>query len=403
MPRLAARVPHPDAPLIEIELLQLFDLLYETHSVTASAQRLGLSQPTMSIRLAKLRDRLRDPLFVRTPDGMQPTPRADTLIGATREAIAAMRRIAADEAPFDPAASSRRFRICMTDASHITLLPRLLEHVRARAPGASLEAKRIDEHTAAMLQSGAADLVLGYVPWLDSGFYQQALYTQDWVCLVAADHPRIGRVLDLQRYREAGHIGIAGGTGTELLDEAFVLARLERRIVLELPGFLGLAAIVSTTDLVATLPRMIGETLARAGGLAVHPAPGWTGPTLVHVLLARLSGLSGVGGVAGSPQGCGDKICSPQIGETCNTCPQDCGQCPPGCGDGSCTPMIGETCNTCPQDCGPCGGCTHDECTVGTALVVNVPGSPKGAVECLEAVVDVVPHAVALLADERPH
>ena len=241
--------------------------------MSRAAERLGLSQPTVSIWLRKLRRDLHDPLFVRTPAGMQPTPRADALIVTAREALESLRRLSAGEPEFSPATAQRRFRICMTDASHITLLPQLLAHVRSIAPQVRLEAARIDGDTARLLQSGEADLALGLIPWLDSGFYQQALFPQDWVCLANSRHPRIGKTLSLRAYKEEGHIGIVSGTGSVLLEGALKRRRIERRVLLELPGFLGLPAIVSTTDLIATLPRHIGETLAKTSGLSVFACP----------------------------------------------------------------------------------------------------------------------------------
>jgi DNA-binding transcriptional LysR family regulator len=261
------------AGLLDVNLLRLFDLLHSTHSVTRSAEQLSLSQPTVSIWLAKLRKQLNDPLFVRTAAGMQPTPRADELIGPAREALEALRSLTSRGAAFDPGTSTRRFRICMTDASHVTLLPQLLAHVRALAPGVSLEAARIDGQTAQALQAGDADLALGFVPWLEAGFYQQALFPQGWVCLTNPQHPRVGRQLTLRQYKDEAHIGIVAGTGAQLLADTLERHRIVRRIVLELPGFLGLAAIVSTTDLIATLPQHIGETLAAASGVMVHPCP----------------------------------------------------------------------------------------------------------------------------------
>lgn len=216
---------------------------------------------------------MQDPLFVRTPGGMAPTPQADALIGPCREILESLRRFVAWEIAFDPATAQRRFRICMTDASHITLLPRLLAHVRAQAPGIRLEAAGIDGNTERALESGEADLAIGYVPWLGGGIYQQQLYQQDWVCLTNRHHPRVRGRLGLKQYRSEGHVAIESGTGAQLLEQALARERIERDVVLQLPGFLGLGTIVQTTDLVATLPRHIGETLAQAGDLAVHSCP----------------------------------------------------------------------------------------------------------------------------------
>ncbi|WP_437884366.1 LysR family transcriptional regulator [Pseudomonas sp. LRF_L74] len=260
-------------PLPEPKLLQLFDVLYTLRSVTRAAEQLGLSQPTISIWLGHLRKQLNDPLFVRTPSGMAPTPRADVLIGPCREVLESLRRLTAWESDFTPATAQRRFRLCISDASHITLLPKVLEHLRAHAPGIRLEAARIDGNTEAALESGEADLAIGFVPWLGGGMYQQVLFPQDWVCLSSATHPRIVEGLDLTAYLAEGHVQVSAGTGQKLLDAGLARAAIERRIILSLPGFLGLGAIIGSTDLIATLPRHIGETLAAMHGLAVHDCP----------------------------------------------------------------------------------------------------------------------------------
>jgi DNA-binding transcriptional LysR family regulator len=219
-------------------------------------------------------------LFVRTREGMLPTPRTDALIGTVREVLGGLQRLTQSDATFSPATARRRFSICMTDASHITLLPRLLTHVRAVAPGVTLEASRIDGDLAHALQTGEADLAVGFLPWLDAGFYQQTLYAQDWICLANAQHPRVindqAACWNLGVYQAEAHIGISSGTGYQLLDSAVASQHLTRQIRLELPGFLGLSAILATSDLIATLPRHIGETLARStglGGLRVLPCP----------------------------------------------------------------------------------------------------------------------------------
>ena len=259
--------------LVDIRLLRLFEAIYEAGNVTRAAEQLGLSQPTVSIGLGKLRAHFGDPLFVRTAEGMQPTPPADALISPIRDTLESLRRISQWEAHFDPATADRKFRICMTDASHIALLPQLLTHVRKVAPHVRLEAARIDTDMPQALQSGSADLAVGLIPDLETGYYQQTLYHQDWICLASAAHPRIGKGLTLDRYQREAHIEIVLGTGHDLLDEALNRFGIERRELLSLPGFLGLVTILATSDLIATLPRHIGETLALIGGLAVHACP----------------------------------------------------------------------------------------------------------------------------------
>jgi len=262
----------PSAPL-DSTLLVLFDEIYRSGSVTRAAERLDLSQPTISVWLAKLRQDLHDPLFVRTSDGMKPTPRAQAMVGPVREALTLLRQISTGEAAFDPRTEKRNFRICMTDASHVTLLPPLLAHVRNIAPHIQLEVLPIGSETHDDLESGDADLALGYLPGLEAGFHEQALYEQDFICLVNARHPRIRDRLTIAAFRGESHIGTLSSASYTMLKESLKRQKVDRQIVLELPGFLGLAAIISSTDLVATVPRRIGEALAAAGSIRVFPCP----------------------------------------------------------------------------------------------------------------------------------
>jgi DNA-binding transcriptional LysR family regulator len=258
---------------VDLRLLRIFDAMHANRHVTRAAEEMGLSQPTISIGLAKLRQQFADPLFVRTNDGMLPTSRADALIGPVRDVLHMVRHVCEMEAAFDPTSANRKFRICMTDASHITLLPRIFAEVRKAAPGVAIEAARIDELMPQALQSGEADLALGLIPSLETGFYQQTLFQQDFICLTGPQHPRIDTSLTLAQYQTEGHIGIVSGTGQQLLEEAVKQFGIERRVMLQLPGFLGLTGILAASDLVVTLPRHIGETLAALGGLRVHACP----------------------------------------------------------------------------------------------------------------------------------
>jgi DNA-binding transcriptional LysR family regulator len=257
----------------DARMLVLFDEIYRTKSMTRAAERLGLSQPTASIWLSKLRRFWHDPIFVRTSAGMQPTPHADALIGRVREVLGLLRHLSDADPAFDPGSAKRNFRLCMTDASHITLLPQLLSHVRSVAPGVRLDVAPISSTTAHMLEMGEADLALGLIPGLEAGFHDQRLYTQDFVCLINVQHPRIRTEFSARAYQAEGHIGILSSTSYTMLQNSLKSHGIARDVQLELPGFLGLAAIVSSTDLIATVPRMIGEALASSGTIRVVSCP----------------------------------------------------------------------------------------------------------------------------------
>jgi DNA-binding transcriptional LysR family regulator len=190
-----------DAALLEVKYLQLLDLLYATQSVTRTAEHLDQTQSTVSIMLAALRKQLNDPLFVRTSNGMQPTPKTDAMIATVRSVLDQLRSLANANNKFIAAQSTRRFRIFMPDASHVTLLPRISSHVQALAPGIRLEAATLDATLEEALQSGNGDLALGSMLDLDAGFYSQTLFEEDWICLVNGRHPRLDKKFTLKQYK----------------------------------------------------------------------------------------------------------------------------------------------------------------------------------------------------------
>lgn len=258
----------------DARLLMLFDEIYTRLSMTRAAEKLGLSQPTVSIWVGKLRRQLQDPLFVRTTNGLKPTPRADALIGPVRQALESLGRLQGEAPVWNPARELRVFRVAMTDASHVTLLPALLARVRALGPNLGIEVLPISAGTGRDLEEGRADLAIGSVAGLESGFHEQKLYDQDFVCLISASHPRIGPDgLSARTYLQEAHIGILTGASYSALHASLATQHLKRRVMLELPGFMGLAAIVGSTDLVATVPRHIGETLAQGNGIRVVRCP----------------------------------------------------------------------------------------------------------------------------------
>lgn len=299
------------ADLLDPRLLQLFAALLETRSVTRAAVALGQSQPNVSLWLGKLRQHFGDPLFVRTAHGMVPTPRAESLAGPVHEALQGLRRVSDPARPFVAAESQQTFRLCMTDGSHIALLPPVLERVLEAAPQVRLEVVPIGDQTAADLESGRADLALGIVPDLETGFYQQAFFQQDFICLVGPRHPLAGGGLTLRAYREAAHVEVLSGRSHEFVAHALRAQGLTRTVRLTLPGFLGLGTVVAETELVATLPRQIGELIAGSTGLAALPCPvpvpGFTVKQYWHARMHRDQANQWLRGVCAEALGRGRK------------------------------------------------------------------------------------------------
>ena len=259
---------------IDVRLLAVFDQIYRTRSVSGAAEALDLGQPAVSVALAKLRHHFGNPLFVRTSSGMEPTPFSEGLVQPVRAALGALDTVLAYTSGFDPATSQRRFRICMTDISQAVLLPRLWERLRAEAPGISIETLPMLEDLPRLLESGEADLAVGFVPQLEAGFHQQTLFMQNFVCMLARDHPRIGDSLDLAGFEAEDHAVISSsGAAPGILEREIARQGITRRVVLKIPSFLGAAFVIEHTDLLLTVPRRLGDVLQGRGAFRFLPVP----------------------------------------------------------------------------------------------------------------------------------
>ncbi|MEA3096537.1 LysR family transcriptional regulator [Caballeronia mineralivorans] len=259
---------------IDIKLLQSLVEIYKTRSVSQAALNLGLSQPTVSFNLSKLREHYQDPLFVRAPQGMEPTQFAVDLHQRALALLASFESVAQHRKSFDPDTARQSFRVAMTDISQIVILPRLLNRLRAIAPGVMIRVLHITEKTANLLEAGEADLAIGFMPQLDAGFYQQKLFVQHYVGMVSPDHARVRSDPSLDAYLEEGHVTVTpSGTGHSLVDRTLAQLSLERRVVLEVPNYLGVANIIAHTDLLATVPLRLAELIANETAVRLFTLP----------------------------------------------------------------------------------------------------------------------------------
>ena len=249
---------------LDIGWLDVFIEVYKAQSVSRAAEQLGIAQPNASIALRKLRRHFGDRLFARTSRGMEPTPYAQRIYPEVTASVERLAQLAGARAAFDAATAQRQFRICMTDISEIVVLPKLVNHVRRVAPGVAIEAERITTDSPRRLESGELDLAVGFMPHLEAGFYQQTLFRQDFVCLVAADHPRIKAKPTRQQFLAESHIVVTtAGTGHAIVDKVLAKKGYARRVALKVPSFLGVARLVAQTELLVIVPRRLGEALAQ--------------------------------------------------------------------------------------------------------------------------------------------
>ena len=259
---------------LDLGWLDVFVEIYKTRSVSRAAEHLGMAQANASIALNKLRRHFGDPLFARTSAGMQPTTYAQQIYPDVLASVERLAQLAGTRATFDPATAQRQFRICMTDISEIVVLPLLANHLRRAAPGVLVEAERITTDSPKRLESGDIDLAVGFMPTLDSGFYQQTLFQQNFVCLAAADHPRVKAKPSKQEFLAEAHIVVTtSGTGHVIVDKVLAKKGYARRVALKVPSFLGVARLVAQTELLVIVPRRLGEALAQQERVRLFDPP----------------------------------------------------------------------------------------------------------------------------------
>lgn len=259
---------------LDLKDLEILDAVYKTRNVSQASDKVELSQPSISIRLGRLREHFRDPLFVRTSAGMQPTPRADALIPAIRQALALFDGSLRQQDAFDPRTSDRKFRICMTDVGQFVTLPLVLDRMKSAAPHVRIEVLTLNADAPRLLESGDADTALGFTLDIPPGFYQQALVEDHLVCVVSRDHPRIGARMTRRQFATERQIDVVTkGTGHWLLYKALEDAKISRRVAIRVPSFLGLAQIVAHSDLLALVPARLGKIFAQEGTVRALAAP----------------------------------------------------------------------------------------------------------------------------------
>lgn len=247
---------------LDTKLLRVFREIYDSKSISQAALILGLSQPTISIYLGKLRTHYGDPLFVRSSKGMEPTPFAAGLSDHVTTAVAAIDAVANYETSFDPIATDRTFRIAMTDISQIVLLPRLMRHLATAAPRVSTEVLHISADTRDQFERGEVDIAVGFMPQLDAGFYQQKMFNQHYLCIAAAVHPTIQGRLTLAAFLQEPHVRVSsGGTGHAIVDKMLREQGHQRRVLLDVPNYLGLLEIIAGTQCLAIVPEGLASVI----------------------------------------------------------------------------------------------------------------------------------------------
>ena len=257
----------------DLNLLLVFDAVMQDRSVTRAGGRIGLSQPAMSHALNRLRYMLKDELFIRTPGGMKPTPRAEQLALPVRNALNEM-QLALEPETFIPAEADRRFALAVNNYAAVVLAPPLVAAVSAAAPAVHLDLRPSGTlDIVAQLDRGDVDLALGGMDSPGERFATAPLLEDPFVMVMRRGHPASQRKLSAAAFAALPHLEISSSReDTGFIDRWLGEHGFARRIALRAP-YLSAAAILVQSDLVATLSRRIAQEFVRNHPLELRKPP----------------------------------------------------------------------------------------------------------------------------------
>ena len=295
---------------VDLNLLRVFEALLEERSVTRAGERLGLTQSAVSHALNRLRLTLGDELFVRTSDGMRPTPWALEAGPKVSRALQMMQRALAPSV-FDPSTSDRRFALGMSPYLSAVLAPGLVRTFRERAPRAELVLRHHEKSVTEALDSGRMDIAIGAFGRSSDRFDRCVLFQEQLVWVMRKAHPRADQDLTLERLAAEPHLIVSATGSISEMDTVFIDNGLERRVIwdddgaylgamsragrtevtgMTAPDSITALAIAAETDILALAPLRMARHFGPAFSLVIKPPPYETRPIDVCALWRRDQG-----------------------------------------------------------------------------------------------------------------
>ncbi len=266
---------------VDLNLFIVFDAIYTEANLTRAGQIVGITQPAVSNALARLRETFNDPLFVRTAQGMVPTPMAQNIIGPVRNALQLLRVSVQESRTFNPLQANKTFRISMTDLTEAVVLPPLFQRLRRLAPNVKIEsmlAKR--RETTKELAAGRLDFAMDAPLNTDPQVRHVKLLEDRYVCAMRRGHPLAKDKLSVEEYLSLSHIHISSRrSGLGMIDLALGKMGQQRKIALRSQHYMMATQVIQHTDMAVTVP----ERFARRHDLHQVPLPVDIPPLETHI------------------------------------------------------------------------------------------------------------------------
>jgi len=265
----------------DLNLLRSLDALLSERSVTRAADRVCVSQPTMSGSLQRLREYFEDQLLIRVGREMELTPLARSLVASVRDVLQSIQSTLDIRPSFDPATAKRTFSMSMSDYAAVMLMPLVLERLAKEAPYISCSIEPLSDAYFDRLSSGDADFSVAAGNWRlfgadepGSEIKSEPLFSDTFVCIVAKNHPAIDSEITLEDYRRLPHILVRLGPGVEsLIEHAWKIEELDLKVAATMGSFFTSIFMLLGTPLIATVQKRLAELVATSLPLKILPCP----------------------------------------------------------------------------------------------------------------------------------
>ncbi|MGO4737057.1 LysR family transcriptional regulator [Bosea sp. 2KB_26] len=259
----------------DLNLLPVFLALMEERSVTRAAAQLGITQPALSNSLNRLRDTLRDPLFIRERYGIRPTQLAEEIAPTIQAALAQLDDLVVNQQEFQPDRAERLFTLAPNSYAELVLMPALVARLRKQAPRIKLRMTPFgNDLTETGVISGTTAMVLGRIVDPPDNLVVQRIMEDGLACVVRADHPDVTGNMSRKQYERLKHVNVLPpGRLRAGLFQMLEQRGVRREVVVSVTHFLAVPEMIAVTDYCATLPILVCRALARDPRFQVMPAP----------------------------------------------------------------------------------------------------------------------------------
>jgi DNA-binding transcriptional LysR family regulator len=263
---------------IDFNLLKVLDALIAERNVTRAGKRLGRSQPAVSNALQRLRRLLGDDLLVRGPNGFVLTPRAESIRGPVREAIALVEGCLTEEPRFDPASATGVFRLSAPDRLSLVVVPRLYARLQKLAPKMSLQILTADRKQAIdLLDADRIDLALGWLDEKPTHLNAEFIMDESLFCVFRRDHPiqKRNAKFNITSVLSFPHLIVsATGQRAAIFDDLlFMRHGLRRFPLVSVTNFTAVPQLLLCSDMIGVFTELAADAFQKTFNLAKRPVP----------------------------------------------------------------------------------------------------------------------------------